>query len=62
MADAHAYKNAGHDLTNKSTAPHNTQIIRAFGYFNVEIAISQRVINESAAVADQINLYLKSLQ
>lgn len=60
VADAAAYKNSKYNLENKSTNIHNTQILRAFGYFNVEIAISQRVINESAEVADLINRYLET--
>lgn len=59
-ADAFAYKNPNHNMENKSTNIKNTQIIRAFGYFGEEVAISQRVIHESAAVADQINSYLKT--
>ena len=62
IADAFAYKNPGYNLENKSTNVHNTQSLRAFGYFGNELAISQRVINESAAVADQINQYIESLK
>lgn len=62
IADAFAYKNARYNLENKSTNVHNTQSLRAFGYFGNELAISQRVINESAAVADQINQYVESLK
>ena len=36
----------------------NTLMIRGFGYFGKHTAISQRVINESAEVADAINAYL----
>ncbi|WP_374029712.1 hypothetical protein [Bdellovibrio bacteriovorus] len=56
----HAYKNAAHSLENVSPALKNTQIIRAFGYFGEEAAISQRVINESAEVADAVTRYLSS--
>ncbi|XGC81313.1 hypothetical protein ACES2L_02300 [Bdellovibrio bacteriovorus] len=52
----HAYQNPRHDLSNLSPRPGHTQIIRAFGYFGPDAAISQRVINESAAVADSLNL------
>ena len=62
IADAFAYKNSHYNLENKSTNVHNTQSLRAFGYFGHELAISQRVINESAAVADQINQYVESLK
>lgn len=51
----HAYKNARHDLRNLSPHLKNTHIIRAFGYFENDIAISQRVIYESAEVADRLN-------
>lgn len=51
-----AYKNARYNLNNQSPNLGNTQIIRAFGYFNSDVAISQRVINESAEVADSLNL------
>ncbi|NUN04474.1 MAG: hypothetical protein HUU57_01820 [Bdellovibrio sp.] len=49
------YKNPKYDLTNVSPDLLNTQIIRGFGYFGRNMAISQRVINESAEVADQLN-------
>lgn len=62
IADTLAYKNTRYNLENKSTNVHNTQSLRAFGYFGNELAISQRVINESAAVADQINQYVESLK
>lgn len=62
IADTFAYKNPRYNLENKSTNVHNTQSLRAFGYFGNELAISQRVINESAAVADQINQYVESLK
>lgn len=62
LADTFAYKNAHYNLENKSTNIHNTQSLRAFGYFGNDLAISQRVINESAAVADQINRYVESLK
>ena len=51
-----SYKNARYNLSNQSANLGNTQIIRAFGYFNSDVAISQRVINESAEVADSLNL------
>lgn len=49
------YKNPKYDLTNVSSDLLNTQVIRGFGYFGRNMAISQRVINESAEVADQLN-------
>lgn len=49
------YKNPKYDLANLSPDIWNTQIIRGFGYFGRNMAISQRVINESAEVADQLN-------
>lgn len=53
------YKNARHNLNNESSVPLNTQDIRAFGYFGKDVSISQRVINESAEVADAVNAWLK---
>ncbi|MBV2168955.1 MAG: hypothetical protein KUL82_09625 [Bdellovibrio sp.] len=50
------YKNAKYNLTNRSPEVWNTQMIRGLGYFGKNMAISQRVINESAEVADSINL------
>lgn len=50
-----AYQNFRYDLTNTSADITNTQIIRAFGYFRSGSAISQRIINESAEVADAMN-------
>lgn len=49
------YKNLKYNLANPSPLVANTQVIRGFGYFNTDIAISQRVINESAEVADSLN-------
>lgn len=53
------YKNAKYNLTNQSPEVWNTRMIRGIGYFGKNIAISQRVINESAEVADSLNLLLK---
>lgn len=50
-----AYQNFKYNLANTSNDVTNTQIIRAFGYFGSGSAISQRVINESAEVADALN-------
>lgn len=49
------YKNAKYDLKNMSPELSNTQMIRGLGYFGRNMAISQRVINESAEVADLLN-------
>lgn len=49
------YKNAKYDLKNMSPELWNTQMIRGLGYFGRNMAISQRVINESAEVADLLN-------
>lgn len=49
------YRNTRYNLENQSPGVANTQVIRAFGYFGSEVAISQRVINESAEVADSLN-------
>ncbi|KHD89064.1 MAG: hypothetical protein OM95_05755 [Bdellovibrio sp. ArHS] len=49
------YKNAKYNLKNLTPDLWNTRMIRGFGYFDTHIAISQRVINESAEVADMLN-------
>lgn len=56
------YQNMKYDLSNTSPEVWNTQQIRGFGYFGRNAAISQRVINESAEVADAINRILASRQ
>lgn len=53
--NADIYKNMKYNLENQSPGVANTQIIRAFGYFGTDMAVSQRVINESAEVADSLN-------
>lgn len=50
-----AYVNARYDLRNNSPEIWNTHSLRAFGYFGREVSVSQRLINESAAVADALN-------
>lgn len=54
---ADKYHNPSYDLTNLSRQKNNFLIIRAFGYYGSEPAISQRVINESAEVADSLNRF-----
>jgi hypothetical protein len=49
------YKNPNYDLTNKSTKLLSTKQMRSVGYFNDRLVIAQRVINESAEVADWLN-------
>lgn len=56
-AGVEEYYNPRYDLTNISPNPANFLNIRGFGYYGKEPAISQRVINESAEVADSLNLY-----
>lgn len=56
---ADIYRNARYDLTNITPTIWDTRRIRAFGYFGDGPAISQRVINESADVADIINQFIK---
>ncbi|MFN3453786.1 MAG: hypothetical protein ACK41T_02425 [Pseudobdellovibrio sp.] len=51
------YKNSKYNLENKSVQKFNTQQTRALGYFKDQLAVSQRVINESAEVADSLNIY-----
>lgn len=53
--DSEIYKNAKYNLHNLTPEIWNTQNIRGLGYFRNNISISQRVINESAEVADYIN-------
>lgn len=52
------YRNVRYDMTNVTERIWDTHRIRAFGYFDDGPAISQRVINESAEVADALNQYL----
>lgn len=49
------YKNSNYNLKNISPQLFDTQILRSFGYFQNKPVISQRVINESASVADLLN-------
>jgi hypothetical protein len=51
------YKNIRYNLKNES-ADWRTNNLRAFGYFEKDIHLSQRVINESASVADALNLLI----
>ena len=53
------YRNARYDMTNITEKIWDTRRIRAFGYFGEGPAISDRVINESADVADIINQFIK---
>lgn len=55
---AETYANAKYNLENTTPEIWNTLMIRGFGYFGKHTAISQRVINESAEVADAINAYI----
>lgn len=53
VAGVNAYKSR-YNLSNTSTYPDNTRMLRAFGYGNVEPAISQRVVNETASVLERL--------
>lgn len=53
------YKNSKYDLTNNSTKLLSTKQMRGVGYFEDRLVIAQRVINESAEVADWLNAQLK---
>jgi hypothetical protein len=53
--DSVSYKNLKYNLSNNSPEVWNTHNLRGFGYFERGMALSQRVINESAEVADAIN-------
>ncbi len=48
------YRNSSFNLVNRSPVRALTNNVRAFGYLNTEVAISQRTINESAAVAEKM--------
>ncbi|MBO9665839.1 MAG: hypothetical protein J7501_03395 [Bdellovibrio sp.] len=54
------YQNPRYNMSNVTPILGHTQNLRAFGYFIENVAISQRVINESAEVADTINQYFSS--
>ncbi len=56
QADLISYKNPAFNLNNEAKTSDNTLLIRAFGYDQENPAISQRVINESAEVAQALNL------
>ncbi|WP_413291749.1 hypothetical protein ACLSU7_10045 [Bdellovibrio sp. HCB185ZH] len=60
LFQAASYQNAKYNMQNVTPILGHTQNIRAFGYFIENVAISQRVINESAEVADVINQFVSS--
>lgn len=49
------YTNKNYNLENKSDQVFNTHQLRGVGYFGADLAISQRVINESAVVAQWLS-------
>jgi hypothetical protein len=49
------YRHARWNLENRSQTKDNTQSFRCFGYYGRDVSISQRTINEAAAVADFLN-------
>lgn len=55
LFSAFKYTSANYNLENKSTQVFNTHQLRGVGYFGVDLAISQRVINESAVVAEWLS-------
>jgi len=55
LFSAFKYTNANYNLENKSTQVFNTAQLRGIGYFGQDLAISQRVINESAIVAEWLS-------
>ncbi len=55
QSDPVAYRSRTQPLKNVSRAAHLSTNLRSFGYFGREPAISARVINESAEVADALN-------
>lgn len=52
---AETYTNPRHNLENTTTELLNTGQLRGLGYFGWNAVISQRVIHDSAEVADQLN-------
>ncbi len=52
---ANRYMNPNHDLRNLSSVKEITGNMRSFGYFVNQPSVSQRTINESAEVADQLS-------
>jgi len=56
------YQNIHFNLNNMSTEIFNTAQIRGLGYFGSDLAISQRVIHESAESADYLNQQRLSLK
>lgn len=55
LFSAFKYTNSNYNLENKSAQVFNTHQLRGVGYFGVDLAISQRVINESAVVAEWLS-------
>ena len=55
LFSAFKYTNPSYNLENKSTQVFNTHQLRGVGYFGQNLAISQRVINESAVVAEWLS-------
>lgn len=54
MMFSEGYKNSEFNLTNTSNNPWMTNKFRAFGYFDRDVSISQRVINETAEVVKSL--------
>lgn len=52
-----AFLSQNFSLANTTSDPNRTDNLRAFGYFEQMPAISQRVINESARVAERLNAW-----
>lgn len=57
LFSAFKYANANYNLENKSAQVFNTHQLRGIGYFGSDLAISQRVINESAVVAEWLSAH-----
>lgn len=55
LFSAFKYTNSNYNLENKSAQVFNTHQLRGVGYFGTDLAISQRVINESAVVAEWLS-------
>lgn len=59
---ADIYKNADNDIRNASPMQIHTDIVRAFGYFMNRPFVSQRTINETSEVLNQLNSYVQSME
>ena len=59
---ADIYQNANNDIRNASPMQIHTDIMRSFGYFMNRPFVSQRTINETSEVVNQLNSYAQSME